>query len=142
MPKSSAIKPNHKAIQQYYQSLKDYRGYGVKHEGAVETAFQRLLEHIAKLNHCQLIPKHKLKVGGNLIYPDGTVFEKELGDLGLRLGYWEAKDIDDDLDKAIAAKIASKYPLNNTIFENTRLAVLYQAGKARDQFDLADKKQL
>ncbi len=136
------IKPNHKAIQVYHQSLKDYRSFGVRAEGALETAFQRLLEHIAKLNHCQLIPKHKLKVGSHLIYPDGTVFEKELGDLGLRLGYWEAKDIDDDLDKAIASKVASKYPLNNTIFENTRKAVLYQGGKPRDQFDLADKKQL
>jgi hypothetical protein len=142
MARSALIKPNHKAIQLYHQSLQDYRSFGVKHEGAVETAFQRLLQHIAKLHHCELIPKHKLKVSGHTIFPDGTVFEKELGDLGLRLGYWEAKDIDDDLDKAIATKIAKKCPLNNTIFENTRTAVLYQGGKPRDQFDLTHKGQL
>jgi hypothetical protein len=100
MPKTVTVKPNHKASQQYYQSLKDYRSFGVKHEGAVETAFQRLLEQIAKLHHCELIPKDKLKVGAHLIHPDGTVFEKILGDLDRRMGYWEAKDIDDDLDKA------------------------------------------
>src|SRR2546428_679962 len=49
---AAAIKPSHKAIQQYYQSLKDYGGVGVKHEGAVETAFQRLLEQVAKSHHC------------------------------------------------------------------------------------------
>src|SRR4051812_1199131 len=77
--KPTTLDAKHKAIKQYYDSINEYRGVGVKHEGAVETAFQRLLEHVAKLHHCQLIPKQKLKVAGHTIFPDGTVFEKELG---------------------------------------------------------------
>ena len=52
MPKKPK-KPYAKAIKQYHEALKTYRDQGVKHEGAVETAFQRLLEQIAKLHHCQ-----------------------------------------------------------------------------------------
>ena len=59
-----------------------------------------------------------------------------------RLGYWEAKDLGDNLDKEISLKIAKGYPLNNTIFENTSQAVLFQGGKERRRFDLTDKAQL
>ena len=48
-----------------------------------------------------------------------------------RRGYWEAKDTDDDLDAEISKKIAKGYPLNNTIFEDTRQAVLFQGGVER-----------
>jgi hypothetical protein len=42
----------------------------------------------------------------------------------LHRGYWEAKDTDDKLDREIQKKIAKGYPVNNTIFEDTRQAVL------------------
>ena len=41
-------------------------------------------------------------------------------------GWWEAKDISDDLESEIDKKINTGYPLENTIFENTQTAVLYQ----------------
>src|ERR1035438_2355822 len=108
MPKKSAkakspgSKSINKAIKQYYETLKSYRASGAKHEGAVETAFQRLLDAAAKTHHCTLIPKQKLKVGKNTIFPDGTVRDT-LYDT--RMGFWEAKDTDDDLTKEINAKI-------------------------------------
>src|SRR5260370_758866 len=111
MPRSAVIKPTHKAIKQYYQALQSYRDQGVKHEGALETPFQRLLADTAKLHHCTLVPKKKLRLGKNNFFPDGTV-----RNIFPRRGFWEAKDTDDDLDKEIAAKIAKGYPLNNTIF--------------------------
>ncbi|MDQ5826885.1 MAG: N-6 DNA methylase, partial [Chloroflexota bacterium] len=43
-------------------------------------------------------------------------------------GIWEAKDTKDDLSTEIAKKIADGYPLKNTLFEDTRRAVLYQNG--------------
>ena len=58
------------------------------------------------------------------------------------MGFWEAKDTDDDLDKEIAAKIAKGYPLNNTIFEDTRQAVLFQNKIERYRFDLTKEEQL
>jgi hypothetical protein len=50
MPDASPLKPNHKAIQQYYETLKAYREQNVTHEGAVETAFQRLLTDSEQAN--------------------------------------------------------------------------------------------
>jgi hypothetical protein len=130
---------SHKAIQQYLQALADYRKQGVTHEGALETAFQRLLADTAKQHQCTLIPKQKFKTAKATLFPDGTVRDLLYE---TRLGFWEAKDTDDDLDKEIALKIAKGYPLNNTIFEDTQRAVLYQGGQERYKFDLADKKQI
>jgi hypothetical protein len=101
MPRTTVIKPTHKAIQQYYQALQSYSEHHVKHEGALETAFQRLLADTAKPHGWTLIPKQKLRVGKKNIFPDGT-----LRDMFTRRGYGEAKDTDDDLDVEIAKKIA------------------------------------
>ena len=73
MPKATSIKPTHKALKKYYAALQSYRDDGVTHEGALETAFQRLLEETAKSHGWKLIPKQKLKVGKQTIYPDGTL---------------------------------------------------------------------
>src|SRR5687767_15488004 len=92
------IKPTHKAIKQYYQSLKEYAAHKATHEGAVETAFQRLLDACCRTRGWHLIPKQSLKLGKSkhAIAPDGT-----LRDLFTRRGFWEAKDSKDDLDKEI-----------------------------------------
>jgi predicted helicase len=140
MPAPALIKPTHKAIKQYYQSLKEYSARKVTHEGAVETAFQRLLDTCAHTRGWHLIPKQPLKVAKSkhAIAPDGT-----LRDLfNARCGFWEAKDTHDDLDVEISKKLAKGYPTSNTIFEDTRQAVLYQGGQERNRFDLADPKQL
>jgi hypothetical protein len=138
MPRTTLIKPTHKPIQQYYQALQTYGEQHVKHEGALETAFQRLLADTAPPHGWTLLPKLKLRVKGKNIYPDGT-----LRDLfNLRRGFWEAKDTDDDLDAEISKKIAKGYPLNNTIFEDTRTAVLFQHGQERNRFDQTKPRQL
>ena len=137
MPKTTVIKPTHKAIKQYYEALQSYSEHHVTHESALETAFQRLLADTAKPHGWTLIPKQKLTIGKKNIYPDGT-----LRDIFARRGFWEAKDTDDDLDKEIAAKITKGYPLINTIFEDTTRAVLFQGGVERYRLDLTDAKQL
>jgi predicted helicase len=132
------IKPTHKAIKHYYAALQSYRDDHVEHEGALETAFQRLLDETARPHGWKLIPKQKLKVGKHTIFPDGT-----LRDLfNMRCGFWEAKDTNDDLDAEIQKKIAKGYPLSNIIFEDTRHAVLFQGGRERCRFDLAKPKEL
>jgi predicted helicase len=60
----------------------------------------------------------------------------------LRLGYWEAKDTSDDLDKEIKKKIAKNYPTTNTIFEDTREAVLYQKGRSPRRFNLTEAREV
>src|SRR5438876_494662 len=138
MPKPSAIKPTHKAIQHYYAALQSYSAQHVEHEGALETAFQRLLADTARLKNWTLIPKLGLKVNGDTIFPDGTLRDQ----YNLPRGYWEAKDTHNDLDKEITKKIAKRYPLTNTIFEDTRRAVLFQGGQEGYRLDLRDKNQL
>jgi hypothetical protein len=73
MPKTTSIKPTHKALKKHYGALQSYRDDGVKHEGALETAFQPLLEETAKSHGWKLIPKQKLKVGKRTIFPDVTL---------------------------------------------------------------------
>ena len=68
------------------------------------------------------------------IFPDGTLQDV----FKLARGYWEAKDTDDDLDAEIQKKIGKKYPLTNTIFEDTRTAVLYQNGVQCRRYDLRE----
>src|SRR5438128_416196 len=91
------VKPTHKPIQQYYDALQTYAGKNVEHEGALETAFSRLLNDTAKVKVWTLVPKLPSKVGGKTIIPDGTLQD----DFNLRRGYWEAKDTHDDLDDEI-----------------------------------------
>lgn len=78
-----------------------------------------------------------MTVGGKTIIPDGT-----LRDLFLVRGYWEAKDTKDDLDAEIKKKIAKKYPLTNTIFEDSRRAVLFQKGRTPRRFDLTEAQEV
>jgi hypothetical protein len=65
-------------------------------------------------------PRAAHKVGGKTVIPDATLCDE----YNLHRGYWEAKDTDDKLDVEIKKKIAKGYPLTNTIFEDTRQAVL------------------
>lgn len=43
------LKPSHKRIAAYHQSLADFAKLGVKHESAVRAAFQALLEDCTAL---------------------------------------------------------------------------------------------
>ncbi|HEV2659299.1 MAG TPA: toll/interleukin-1 receptor domain-containing protein, partial [Ktedonobacteraceae bacterium] len=106
-----------KAIERYYRDLDEYKGKA-DYELAVRSAFQNLLADTARAVKLTLIPEQTIE---NNIRPDGV-----LRDEFFRRGYWEAKGPKSDLDREIAKKITSGYPLSNTIFENTRRAVLYQ----------------
>ena len=69
---AATLKPNHKGIQAYYAALETYKEHRVKHEGALETAFSRLLADTGRLYHWTLVPKLHQK-NGKSIYPDGTL---------------------------------------------------------------------
>jgi hypothetical protein len=59
-----------------------------------------------------------------------------------RIDSYEAKDTDDKLDAEISKKIAKGYPLNNTIFEDTRQAVLFQGKREVRRTDITDPQNL
>jgi hypothetical protein len=114
------------------------RSQGVEHESALRHAFQNLLADSARLHGWNFIAELSAKSGGHHIRLDGTVRDAN----SLPRGYWEAKDTRDDLALAIERKIHQGYPITNTIFEDTRRAVLYQNRAQVYQADLSDSSQL
>jgi hypothetical protein len=95
------LKPTHKPIQNYYASLSRFEALGIKHEGAVRSAFHELLDYCGRQFDWKLVPEYRVKAkAGNQIAVDGGL----LDNYGLVHGYWEAKDSADDLDKQIVAR--------------------------------------
>jgi predicted helicase len=96
---------------------------GSRNESSLEHAFIDLVDSYAERRNLRLVPKIAVKsTKGTTIIPDGTLKNA----LRLDFGYWESKDIKDDIDKEIQAKINKGYPLVNTLFEDSREAVLFQ----------------
>ena len=75
---------------------------------------------------------------GNRIVIDGVV----LDEYGLPFAYWEAKDIDDDLRKAVAEKRDAGYPLDNTLFQTPQRAIVYQNGQVALDVDITEPAHL
>jgi hypothetical protein len=135
------LKPTHKPVTVYYDAIAQFEKLGVKHEGAVRSAFQNLLEHCARQAGRTLIPEYQLKrKGGKPLEPDGAIVD--LLSQVLRFGLWEAKDSDDDLEKEIKAKFKAGYPRDNIIFQEPRRAILYQNGEKLVDADLTEPAQL
>jgi predicted helicase len=87
-----------------------------------------------RLHNWQFIAELGAKAGGHTIRPDGTIRDAN----SLPRGYWEAKDSRDDLTREIDRKIRLGYPVNNTIFEDTTRAILYQDRTQVFEADLTD----
>jgi len=115
-----------KHIQAYYQELKTFERVEQSHEGTVKIAFQHLLENIAKQSKWVLTQENTLKRGQKCIRLDGVLFDEA----NLPRGYWEAKDTQDDLSKAVQKKLyTDNYPDDNIIFQAPDRAILYQNGR-------------
>ena len=73
---SISLKPTHKAVKAYYDAILQFDKLGVKHEGAVRSAFQNLLEHCARQVGRALIPEYQLKrKSGKPLEPDGAIVD-------------------------------------------------------------------
>ena len=119
------LKPSHKLVKRYYETLGNYGQLTIDHEMAVRSAFQALLRGCGRQFEWTLVPEyqfHPAKLGAVRI--DGALLDT----FRLPRGYWEAKDEHDDLDKEIRAKLAQGYPRTNIIFQAPTKAVLYQHG--------------
>ncbi len=192
------LKPSHRAVKAYYETLAQYGDQHVEHETAIRSAFQTLLADSARSHGWTLIPELSAHVrdpsrdregaakpspGSHAgvpaadtgtvaslprLGPEGTVASlPRLGPEGtaaslprlgpartirpdgtlrdansLPRGYWEAKDTSDDLDAEIVKKAAKGYSLANTIFEDTRTAVLFQGKREVLRVDLHEPQQL
>ncbi len=135
------IKPTHKPIKTYYETLAALGKQKIKHEQGLRGAFQALLTGLGRKRHWTLVPELSHRPGapdGPRVVPDATLRD----DFNMPRGYWEAKDTGDDLDAEIRKKIKKGYPSTNIIFEDTRSAVLIQNRNEQLRADLADPQAL
>jgi predicted helicase len=123
------LKPNHKAIKDYYDALSNLDTLRASHEGAVSPAFAALLRHCARQFDWTLLEQHSVKRNGHPIRFDGALVDT----FKLPHGYWEAKDSGDDLDKEVKKKFATGYPKDNILFQAPDRIIIWQ--DARQVFD-------
>lgn len=115
------IKPTHKIVKDYFDELSRITAQGGLNEGAVKPAFSKLLSHCCKSKQLTLVEEQtygKIRVDG--VIKDESQFP---------LGYWEAKDTNDDLPTEIKKKFAKGYPKTNILFQSPGHAILYQDGE-------------
>ena len=127
------LKPNHKAIRDYYATLQEYEQQGIRHEGAVSNPFAFLLDSCTKQIKGTFIAQYAMQTAaGKRIVIDGLVRDE----FELPLAYWEAKDVDDDLLKAVQEKRDAGYPFDNILFQTPHRAILYQNGQVALDLDI------
>ncbi len=133
------LKPNHEVIRDYYATLQQYEQQGIRHEGAVSSPFEGLLHACAKQVNATLVPQYGMRARkGNRIVIDGVV----LDEYGLPFAYWEAKDIDDTLARAVQEKRDAGYPLDNILFQTPQRVILYQNGQVALDLDITEPARL
>jgi predicted helicase len=127
-------------INQYLKELADIRRVSGSHnEGAVSEAFKDLLKRWGRQHNLVFSAQYETKgVMKNNIRPDGAL----LHELRMPLGYWEAKDLKDDLDAEITKKFKQGYPQDNIIFSNDKTFVLIQNRQEAIRCDADDTDAL
>ena len=117
--------PGYPHIERYYQDKQRLIDYGgSSNEQSIRAAFQNCLATYCRAHRedLELVPELRTRKG---VVPDGTVNDR----FRLAHGYWEAKDLHDNLDAEIQNKLRRGYPDDNILFENSRTAVLIQHGE-------------
>jgi hypothetical protein len=123
--RSLNLKPEHKAVTDYYAEIEKLGGFGQVKEGSVAPAFSKLLSHCARQFDYTLIEQYTDKVGGHNLRYDGLLVDE----FKLHHGIWEAKDTNDKLDTEIKKKFEKGYPNKNIMFQDPKRIVVYQNGK-------------
>ncbi|NJS36691.1 MAG: hypothetical protein HC765_10220 [Brachymonas sp.] len=96
---------------------------GSQRETIVREAFKDLLKAWGKQQDLVFLAEYPLKTATKAnIAVDGAL----LHELRMPLGYWEAKDANDDLDEEVSKKFKKGYPQDNIIFSDDAQAVLWQ----------------
>ena len=133
------LKPTHKIVRDYYTELEEYKQLGITHEGAVSAAFQKILDPCGRQHDWKLVAQHRMTSRKKThISVDGAFLDK----FRIPRGYWEAKDMHDDLPTEVKRKFDAGYPNDNIIFQTPERAILWQNNLQVLDANLNDKKQL
>ena len=132
------IKPTHKPIEDYYDAIDQFDQLGFTHETAVRSAFQSLLQHYGQEFNWTLVLGYPIRRQNKRIFVDGALID----DFQLPHGYWEAKDIHDNLPIQVQRKFEAGYPRDNILFQTPKRAILWQNDRRVLDADLTDSTQL
>ncbi len=132
------LKPTHKPIKNYYAALNQFDRLGVTHETAVRSAFQSLLQHYGRKLNWTLVPEYPINRQQRRVVVDGALID----DFKLAHGYWEAKDIHDDLPTEVLRKFEAGYPRDNILFQTPHHAILWQNAQPVLDVDLTNPTEL
>lgn len=109
------------------------RSGGSNKELQIRSAFQSLLIKLCSDKNLELIPELAYKTKfGTPVRPDGTIKTELRQDWG----YWESKGSDSSLDDKIQGLIDKGYPTSNILFENGKVAILFQNGQGVGRADI------
>ena len=96
---------------------------GSQRETIVREAFKDLLKAWGRQHNLVFLAEYPLKTATKTnISVDGAL----LHELRMPMGYWEAKDANDDLNEEIAKKFKRGYPQDNIVFSDDTTFVLWQ----------------
>ena len=133
------LKPTDKQINAYYAELERLDRRGITNETAVRAPFQYLLKHCVQQLNWELVTEYPMDGHqGNQIFVDGAL----LDDFDRRFGFWEAKDIHDDLTAEVERKFEQGYPSDNILFQTPQRAILWQNARQVLDVDLTKPTQL
>ena len=132
------LKLTHKPIKNYYAALDQFDRLGVTHETAVRSAFQSLLQHYGRKLNWTLVPEYPINRQQRRVVVDGALID----DFKLAHGYWEAKDIHDDLPIQVRQKFEAGYPRDNILFQTPHRAILWQNTQQVLDVDLTNPTEL
>lgn len=112
---------------------------GSQRETIVREAFKDLLKAWGRQHDLVFLAEYPVKTATKTnIAVDGAL----LHELRMPLGYWEAKDADDDLTEEIAKKFKKGYPQDNIVFSDDTTFVLIQHRQEVMRCDVADTTAL
>ena len=133
------LKPTHKAVKDYYTALDQYSRLGITKETSVRPACQYLLESCARQEKWSFVTEFSMTgLRNKRISVDGALFDE----YELPRGYWEAKDMNDDLPTEIRRKFDKGYPRDNILFQTPERAILCQNEREVLDADLTEPAQL
>ncbi|MBM7846407.1 type ISP restriction/modification enzyme [Herpetosiphon giganteus] len=133
-----SIKPNHKAVREYYASLRSLAEARAQHEGAVAPAFAALLRACASQMGWTLVEQYSIRLKKNSIRTDGALLDS----FTLIRGVWEAKDSSDDLATEVRKKFAAGYPADNILFQAPQRIILWQDQRQVLDVDISQPEAL
>ncbi len=112
---------------------------GSKNETIVREAFKDLLKTWGRSQDLTFVAEYPIKTAFKTnISVDGAL----LHELRMPLGYWEAKDAQDDLEAEVVKKFKKGYPQDNIIFSDDITAILWQNRQEVLRCDMSDTTAL